>query len=285
MTVLAIVSTLLPNDREETARFLLRLQAPVILEAVSGLREDPRLQHLRVNYPPEGVESLLRIGGVPTAKIWRDLEVHPLPALSISHLPFPGAQNSGLIVGSPGKILQKLHPRAQGWKGGAQEIPCFAPGSEAALIHKLSLAIPDGSHVYLGNSLPIRTWDLAATLKPKNFDIQASRGLNGIDGQIATFLGLCRPDRVNVAILGDLTTLYDMSAFWILRQMKEFAVTVVIINNGGGMIFAGKFQEPAFQCRHSLRFAPLANMWGMEYFEDIPSTWPGDGHRLIEIII
>ena len=62
--------------------------------------------------------------------------------------------------------------------------------SEPAMVWELSRQIPSDALVYLGNSLPIREWNLAATQQiphPRTF---ASRGANGIDGQIATWLGM-----------------------------------------------------------------------------------------------
>ena len=79
--------------------------------------------------------------------------------------------------------------------------------------------MPDPCTLVLGNSLPIREWDLAATFRCARLEIGASRGLNGIDGQTSTFLGFAEATTENWAILGDLTTLYDLAAPWILPQL------------------------------------------------------------------
>ena len=91
--------------------------------------------------------------------------------------------------------------------------------------------------MYLGNSMPIREWDRSATYEDRGYEIQASRGLNGIDGQISTFLGLAQTGRSNWAILGDLTTLYDLAAPWFLSQMETRDITLVVMNNRGGRVF------------------------------------------------
>ncbi len=93
------------------------------------------------------------------------------------------------------------------------------PTSEPGIIHGLSKRIESGSQVFVGNSLPIREWDFAATFEPRGLEVFASRGLNGIDGQISAFLGMCLDDRPNWAILGDLTALYDLAGPWISRQL------------------------------------------------------------------
>jgi 2-succinyl-5-enolpyruvyl-6-hydroxy-3-cyclohexene-1-carboxylate synthase len=63
----------------------------------------------------------------------------------------------------------------------------------------------------------------------------ASRGANGIDGQLATALGMAENcDGVFHCILGDQTFLYDISSC-LKPWPKNFRLH--IINNGGGRIF------------------------------------------------
>nr|QIQ10859.1 hypothetical protein OJOKFFHK_00002 [uncultured bacterium] len=55
-----------------------------MLEGVSGLREDPRLQAVSIKRTDKvletaaaagySIDGVLRIGGIPTHRIWRDLE-------------------------------------------------------------------------------------------------------------------------------------------------------------------------------------------------------------------
>ena len=93
----------------------------------------------------------------------------------------------------------------------------------------------------------------------------ASRGLNGIDGQLSTFLGLCQPDRSNWAILGDPTTLYDLSGPWPLAQMpNDLDMNLVVFNNSGGKIFDRMFGTVRFQNIHNLSFEHWAAMWGLD---------------------
>jgi 2-succinyl-5-enolpyruvyl-6-hydroxy-3-cyclohexene-1-carboxylate synthase len=128
--------------------------------------------------------------------------------------------------------------------------------------------------MYLGNSLPIREWDLAATREPRGFTIEANRGANGIDGQLSTFFGQCDPSRPNVCVIGDLTAIYDSNAPWIVPQLEPgIDFRIVIINNGGGRIFSRvpslRSLDPATRERmiensHALHFDHWAAMWGIE---------------------
>lgn len=254
---LVLVSTLEARDREAVLSFLLELNAPVYAEAISGLREEPRLQHLRVFDVVEH-DSVLRIGGVPTIRLWRELEES---VLSISPLPFSGLSSGALIQTDLTLFFSTYCVKKRFVPIPSQEKSELS--GEQLLIRRLSQRIPEGSLVYLGNSLPIRHWDAVAGMR--RFEVFASRGLNGIDGQIATFLGLCRPDRENWAVIGDLTALYDLAAPWIIPQLEAKKIAICVVNNGGGQIFKKMFASEAFLHTHNLSFEPIAKFWGLEY--------------------
>lgn len=308
-----IVGSLPFQQDEEVIRFLLHLQAPVYLEGISGIREDPRLAPLRITciekiwdvsrkngYPIDGI---LRIGGVPTARLWRDLEnkIGEILVCSISEQPFSGLSHADVIHTSLPPFFawaQTIPPSYPypylDWKEAdtlAQHalLTLFQeePQAEASLIHALSSIIPNNSKVYLGNSLPIREWDQAATYQHRQFQMACNRGVNGIDGQLATFLGYSSDEQENWSILGDLTLLYDLVAPWISSQLKEIIANVVVINNGGAAIFARMFAHPAFQNNHHLTFKPLAEFWNWQYerWESIPlQLSQGNGGRFIELV-
>lgn len=309
---LVVVGQLGAEERPAVERFLSKLGAPVYLEALSGLRESAALEPWKIHvgdrllaraaktgYPVDGV---LRIGGVPTHRFWRDLEDRGagLPVLSVSRLPFSGlGRPSSLACGDVACRLESF-PLGETSDAAAllgedralqkdlirllQEEPTSEPGAFSAL----SRRIEAGATVFLGNSLPIREWDLAADWTPKDWSMHASRGLNGIDGQISTFLGLCEPDRPNWAILGDLTALYDLAAPWPLSQMATgISATLVVVNNGGGKIFDRMFRRPEFENRHGLSFEPWAKLWNLTYervsrAEEISSA--GAGLRVVELV-
>jgi 2-succinyl-5-enolpyruvyl-6-hydroxy-3-cyclohexene-1-carboxylate synthase len=289
---LAIVSTLKPEFCEAVAEFLLGLEIPVLLEGISGLREDPRLQSMSMQrvdkilesatsagYPIDGI---LRIGGIPTHRIWRDLEYleGKVKVCALSEQPFSGLSWTRCVVEVPIDRFLKSYKltkhfgleKAGRWLNREREFQdklCALfedePEAEPSLIYALSKIIPDDAHIYLGNSLPIREWDMAASRENKNWVVDANRGVNGIDGQISTFLGLCRRQVDNWGFFGDLTTLYDMAAFWILPQLKEISLKIVVINNGGGKIFERMFPYKQMLNEHKLSFRPLAEMWGLDY--------------------
>ncbi|MGO1291086.1 MAG: 2-succinyl-5-enolpyruvyl-6-hydroxy-3-cyclohexene-1-carboxylic-acid synthase [Brevibacterium linens] len=105
--------------------------------------------------------------------------------------------------------------------------------------------------------------------------IHASRGLAGIDGLVSTAtglsLGLGEPV---VLLIGDIAMLHDVGG--LLSPSAEDAgdVTIVVLNDDGGAIFAGLehsqphldgFLERYFTVPHGRGFAELAAAYGWEY--------------------
>lgn len=311
---LVIIGTLPESCHEILIPFLLNLGAPLFLEAISGLREEPRLQHLRIRRTDKILESakkngypidgILRIGGIPTHRIWRDLEYlkDQIAVCHITENPFSGLSwHRKLIYGPIKEFISHYQldfnfssENGKRWLQTELEfernlLKLFEeePNAEVSLVHTLSKEITIGSHIYLGNSMPVREWDMAATNNPKDFSVSATRGsLNGIDGQISTFLGLCQQQKENWAILGDLTALYDMVGPWIIPQLPPLQITIAIINNGGGKIFERFSPHKEMLNCHNLSFEPLAKMWGLSYsrWETIPTIVTNHTDRIIEII-
>ena len=291
--LLVLLGELPSSWRPSVESFLVSLGAPVWAEATSGLRESPALAGLLRYGEPALPQKILRIGGVPSLRLWRDLETNPgIPALSICRRPFSGlARASQLEVtrAFPALTLptqEGQFPESSLCNGGA--LARF-PRSEPALVHDLSRGIPPHALVYLGNSLPIREWNRFATIDPPHPHAHASRGANGIDGQVATFLGLSNGAEESWGLFGDLTALYDLNAPALLPQLAPGKRRIVVINNGGGRIFSrlpsmagmAHGEKQVTENRHRIGFEAWASMWGVEYRfwrageafpEDLPDT-------------
>jgi 2-succinyl-5-enolpyruvyl-6-hydroxy-3-cyclohexene-1-carboxylate synthase len=274
---IVILGGLAARDRDRVRRFVLQLGAPVYAEPLSGLREDPSIARLTITAGERMIaraqpDRVIRIGNIPALRFWRDLDEsrRELPVVSYSRLPFAGLSRGEV------KALDELpDPAPAPWlaTGNAQlatdiqRILDDEPQSELAMVRELSRTIPDGARVYLGNSLPIREWDLAAAREPRGFTYEANRGANGIDGQLSTFFGQCERGRENVCVVGDLTAIYDANAPWIVPQL-DAAFRIVIVNNGGGRIFErvgslAKVDKTLIVNEHHYRFDHWAAMWGI----------------------
>lgn len=109
------------------------------------------------------------------------------------------------------------------------------------------LAQPDGNRAtaacappltMLGASNTIRAFDLAAR-GDRGITYCANRGLSGIDGNIATALGLAAgTGRAVRLIAGDLTCLHDLTGLLTGQLEDAPTVQVMVLNDGGGRIFA-----------------------------------------------
>ncbi|MDH5198725.1 MAG: 2-succinyl-5-enolpyruvyl-6-hydroxy-3-cyclohexene-1-carboxylic-acid synthase [Gemmatimonadota bacterium] len=284
---LVVVGPLDATDRDEVRAFLQRLRAPVYAEPASGLREDAVLDPLLLT-SGEGVmttaefDAVLRLGGVPALRLWRDLETvrRHIPVCSVSRTSFAGLTRGTHVHAAPGPALAALDLAAtsvdDSWRAALLsrdrararalgDLWAAAPGAEPTLLRALSRLVPHRALVYLGNSLPIREWDLAAVREPHAWNVAVNRGANGIDGQLSTFLGMCAPGREHWAVVGDLTALYDLAAPWILPAIATGPIRIVIVNNGGGQIFARLSPHPELRNEHGVTFERWAAMWGLHH--------------------
>ena len=97
---------------------------------------------------------------------------------------------------------------------------------------------------------------------------------------------MCEPKRVNLALLGDLTTLYDFSGFYAASKLPgDVEFSIIVINNGGGLIFSHILDDARFLNLHSLDFEHVAAQWSLDYefWTEIPKSPSFNGRRLIEI--
>jgi 2-succinyl-5-enolpyruvyl-6-hydroxy-3-cyclohexene-1-carboxylate synthase len=91
----------------------------------------------------------------------------------------------------------------------------------------------------LGASNTVRAVDLVASGRGRA-DVVSNRGLAGIDGTIATALGLAWGSGGPVrAVMGDLTFLHDASSLMLSASDTEPDAQIVVLDDQGGGIFAG----------------------------------------------
>jgi 2-succinyl-5-enolpyruvyl-6-hydroxy-3-cyclohexene-1-carboxylate synthase len=109
--------------------------------------------------------------------------------------------------------------------------------SEPAALRTLVASLPDGGALFVGNSQPIRDLNEFCVALPENVGVVTQRGVAGIDGNIASLLGMSAVSRVPVtAVIGDVAFFHDAGA--LLEQGAATAPTVLLVlNNGGGRIF------------------------------------------------
>ena len=141
--------------------------------------------------------------------------------------------------------------------------------------------------------------------QPRNVDVHANRGLAGIDGTIATGMGIAVTSQSRESeqlsagttrvLLGDLALLHDVGSLQLTDGEMRPRIQLIVGNDGGGTIFdklevADRAATAAFDrvmfTPHSVDLAPLAAAYGWEYTKvstraelerlfTVPVTGPG----------
>ncbi|HIG82788.1 MAG TPA: hypothetical protein EYG40_04935 [Verrucomicrobia bacterium] len=292
-----LVGNINEDLQDDVYKFIISNNLSVYAESTSGLREK-----LTSALPSDiNAKFILRIGALPSCGYWRELEndehievfsvtMNGLPGLSRNSTVAKKVNWDGLSYRFTKEVKQKHNSITL-----LDELISKYPNAELSWLRHLSECIPGNSLVFLGNSLPSREWEIAATRVSKNLSCYSNRGANGIDGNISTFLGIANNEKESWGIFGDLTAMYDLFAPWIIRNQNENNIRIVVINNGGGKIFSriDAVNESADDIKesiinnHCIGFESWASMWGINYINaqthsdlnDIP-----DGPVIIEVV-
>lgn len=279
---LAILGELSAEHVPIVKNFLLDHQMIVYAESLSQLVNDPDLKLLRIQstdllvkklFQEKHFKSVIRIGGVPTLRFWRDLEnqFQSIPVFNFSDRPFTGLARSSQIfsisslaetqISSVVKVKDVFEADQQLQKQKLEIMSQFAMSEPACVFH-LSKQVAN-SPLFLGNSLPIRHWDSFSVNCSKA--LYGNRGANGIDGQISTYLGWSELYESSYCLVGDLTALYDLAALGLTPQLKKNKRRIVVLNNFGGQIFQRVLKNKIFINEHQIQFQNWAQMWGWDY--------------------
>jgi len=152
---------------------------------------------------------------------------------------------------------------------------------EFAVVKNILSTCDDRFVIQLGNSMSVRYASWSGSSQASLF---ANRGTSGIDGSLSTAMGyaMANPDTHCVAILGDVSALYDAHALWTNHLPNN--LSIVVLNNRGGQIFnwiGGPKDVPALmpliETPHNYDFKHLCDLYQIQYARhtDQPSTpWP-----------
>jgi 2-succinyl-5-enolpyruvyl-6-hydroxy-3-cyclohexene-1-carboxylate synthase len=142
--------------------------------------------------------------------------------------------------------------------------------------------------VYLATSMPIRDAEAGAGRRKDRIAVASNRGVNGIDGTVASAVGFADGlQRPVTLLIGDLALLHDLNSLALIRQSQQ-PITIVIINNDGGGIFsflsvanATSHFEDYFGLPHGLTFQHAAQQFGIPY--DVAHNLTEFRQHLVEV--
>ncbi|GAA1838638.1 2-succinyl-5-enolpyruvyl-6-hydroxy-3-cyclohexene-1-carboxylic-acid synthase [Agromyces salentinus] len=155
----------------------------------------------------------------------------------------------------------------------AQLAAVRAPITRRMLVDAVWAATWPHDRLVFGASRLIRDADRA--VPGRRITVHANRGLAGIDGTVATALGVAvASGAVTRAVIGDLTLLHDVGSLLLGAGETRPRLQLVVGNDGGGTIFdalevAGSAAETAFDrvqyTPQSVDLQALATAYGWAY--------------------
>lgn len=249
---------------------------PVIADPLSGLRAGPHDRTDVIDCAdvivrvPEALrvlpEVVLRLGAAPTSKPFnqwlagqtgvRRILVEE-GGVATAGWRDPDLQGDEVVTAAPRALCDALvgalgagAPAPDGWAGlwratntAAREamreaIAGFEDTFEGQAVLDLRSALPAGSTLVAGNSMPVRDIDSFFFNTEADIRIVGTRGASGIDGVTSTAVGAAAAGGGPVALLiGDLSFLHDVNGLWPTHRYG-LNLTVVLVNNQGGGIFS-----------------------------------------------
>ncbi len=207
-------------------------------------------------------EVVLRLGALPASRVvgtWLDQAGGYHLGLDPWGRCFdPGGSLDSTVAAGAGdlvRFLDSLDPPpapeawSQGWADAERaaegalvrelERPAMSaqvPITEAVVARLATKAAADrGAPLVVSSSMPIR--DVEAFGDRRARPVHANRGANGIDGVVSTAVGVSLGvGSPTVALVGDLALLHDTNGL-LVAHGTQAALTLVVVDNGGGGIF------------------------------------------------
>lgn len=169
---------------------------------------------------------------------------------------------------------------------------------EGKVFTELQEILPNGSTLFVGNSMPIRDLDTFFTNNEKSIHALGNRGANGIDGLVSTAMGISSQNEHTVLVIGDLSFYHDLNGL-LAAKHHHLNSTIVLINNDGGGIFSflpqsqeEKHFETLFGTPIGLDYEHAVKMYGgkftsvenwAEFRKAISDSLNGKGLHVVEV--
>ncbi|MDQ3334005.1 MAG: 2-succinyl-5-enolpyruvyl-6-hydroxy-3-cyclohexene-1-carboxylic-acid synthase [Myxococcota bacterium] len=251
--------------RDNIFALAVRAGYPLIAEAGSQLRFGSReravacVDHFDLVPAAElpSAKLVIQLGAEPVAAGWPAWLAHAKPArivLAGHHWYDPEGNAQAVILGdvadAVARILEILERTplpartTERWAAVEERAAQAAASaieqharSETALLRTAIDAMPEGSIVQIGNSLPIRVVDHACAGGVQR-TVLTQRGAAGIDGLISSAAGATRAGKPVLLVLGDVSFVHDLGGL-VAARAAVAPLAILVVDNRGGQIFAG----------------------------------------------
>jgi 2-succinyl-5-enolpyruvyl-6-hydroxy-3-cyclohexene-1-carboxylate synthase len=270
-------------DGDAVAALAAAARWPLLADPLSGARRgEAAIAHydalLRVpnwgeSFAPDVV---VRVGDLPTSKPLRQW----LASLDARQIALGSWQDPEGAISEfhPGGVL-RAEPLDGRWLDSWRRADVVARNALSALVlgdlNEPSVAVWTGAALtprdtlFVASSMPVRDLETFAVTPAR---VLANRGANGIDGTVATALGVAAASEGRtVLLIGDVALLHDVGGLLGARRL-DAELTIVLINNDGGGIFnflPVASQEDHFEQHvatpHGTDFRALAALAGFAY--------------------
>ncbi len=246
---------------------------------------------LQVGAPPvsAGAQRLLETSGAPQVVLSDGQWTDPAGLASVFLMGDVAATVAGLCRRLDGVAP---HQAARGWRFDVLDLACrlrsaaanVCAGAGERRLHDgdtaraAVAATPAEALLMLGNSLPVRLVETWVDRLDRRLWVASQRGLSGIDGLVAGFLGSLSSGGfpAGVLLVGDVSLLHDLDGLTVASEYGDGPpAVIVVIDNGGGRIFERLpvASSPVFRgpegkhwlTPHGVDFAGLAQAFGLAY--------------------
>jgi 2-succinyl-5-enolpyruvyl-6-hydroxy-3-cyclohexene-1-carboxylate synthase len=246
--------------RDDIYALAVRAGYPIICEAGSQLRFGARepaavfVDHFDLIPEPPAAKLVIQLGAEPVAAGWHGWAKQRRIVLAGHRWNDPEGNAEAVILGDVEdavarivEVLERtpLEPRrpARWVELEARAAAATAAAieqhgrSETALLKTALAAMPEGSIVQVGNSLPIRVIDHACAGGVQR-TVLTQRGAAGIDGLISSAAGATRAGKPVLLVLGDVSFVHDLGGL-VAARAAAAPLAILVVDNRGGQIFSG----------------------------------------------
>ena len=252
----------LPGERDAIFELARRTGWPIVADIASGLRgapaDVPVVDAADQVFQAAGLPEptvMLRLGETPTAKPlrlwWEQQSLRHVLVDPLRRWQDPSHRFDAVLPVSVGALLSEVDAQpdptwTNRWvdlgttaRAASDRVLADWPNfTEAHLARALSGSVATDTPIVASSSMPIRDLDAFAHLTDAR-PIVANRGINGIDGVVATASGVAgsHPSGRSVVLIGDVAVLHDIGSV-LDAARHRVNLTLVVPNNDGGGIFS-----------------------------------------------